>query len=152
MRGVYTAASGITGLSSVRTLMYITAPADKVVEILATSVTNSSNETNEQLLCQWQRIATIGSPVTTLLTPSKHEAGDQAAGSTVGCNITASEPNYTVNTAIGAEGFNSLGGWFYRPTPEERPTIGGQTTMGLRILNAPTAFDAVVSCTFREIG
>lgn len=132
--------------------MYITAPSQKVVEILSASVTNTSNETNEQLLCTFQRVGTLGTPTGTSVTSAKHEAGDQSAGSTVVANVTASEPTYTANTEVGREGFSSLGGYYFDPVPEERPIIEGAGTIGLRMISTPTAFDALVRITYREIG
>lgn len=152
MRGVYTASYRITGLSSAKTLMYITAPASKVVEILSASVTNESNETNEQLICTLQTVSGLGTPSGTAVVPAKHETGDQAAGSTVKANVTASEPTYLTDTEIGREGFSSLGGYYFDPLPEERPTIAPSGTVGVRCITAPTSFDAVVKVTFREIG
>ncbi len=159
MRGVYTAAYRISGVAAAKTLMYITAPADKVVEILSASVSNESAETNEQLICGFQRVTTLGTPTATTITPKPHEAGDQAAASTVKANVTASEPTYPaisagadIPGAFGLEGFASVGGWFYDPTPEERLTVPGQGTLGLRLVVAPTSLDIVIRLTFREIG
>lgn len=153
MRGVYTAKIKISGLAAAKTLAYITAPADKIVEILSASVTNATNETNEQIEITFQRVTTLGTPTATTLTPSKHEPGDQAAASTVKGNVTASEPTYTADTEIGYEGVASLSGYYFKPMPEERPTVLGQTTLGLRLLSTTiTAIDAIVSITFREIG
>jgi hypothetical protein len=152
MRGTYTALLRITGLNAAKTLLYITAPSNKNVRLLSSSVTNESNETNEQEICTWQKIGTLGTPTATTLTPTPHEAGDQAAASTVKGNVTASEPTYSSNTEVGIEGFSSLGGWYFDPTPEERPIIAGGASWGLRILNAPTSFDCVVSARFVEEG
>lgn len=152
MRGVYTASYRISGLAAAKTLMYLTAPASAVVEILSASVTNEANETNEQILCTFQKIGTLGTPTATTVTPAKHEDGDQAAGSTVKANVTASEPTYTADTEIAREGTSSLGGWFYTPVPEERKYVPPSGSIGLRVINAPTSFDAVVRLTFREIG
>jgi hypothetical protein len=152
VRGVYSAHIAISGLAAAKTLMYITAPANKVVEILSASITNDSNETNEQCFAGFQRISSLGTPTATTLTPGQSEAGDQAAGSTVKGNVTASEPTYAADTEIGKEGFSSLGGWYFDPTPEERPIIGGAASLGLRLFNSPTAFDAMVRITFRELG
>lgn len=159
MRGVYTAAYRIAGVSAAKTLMYLTVPSNKVVEILSVSVTNESNETNEQLLVGLQRVTTLGTPTATTITPKPHETGDQAAGSTVKANVTASEPTYPaiaagadIPGAFGLEGASSLGGWYFDPTPEERPIVPGGETVGLRLVNAPTSLDLVVRWTFREIG
>lgn len=153
MRGVYEAVIKISGLNAAKTLVYISAPADKVVEILEAEVTNLSQETNEQLEACLQRVSTLGTPTATTLTPSKKESGDQAAGSTVKGNVTASEPTYSSNSEMGYQGFASLSGYAFKPTPEERPIIPGQGTVGLRLITAPaTAFDAICRVTFREIG
>lgn len=156
MRGVYTAEISIAALAGAtapgKTLLYITAPAAAAVEILSASVTNASNETNEQLLFDIRRVGTLGTPTGTPVTPTKHESGDQAAASTVKGNVTASEPTYTANTSMGKAGAATLGGWFYQPAPEERPIIPPAGTSGLLLVGTCTAFDAQVVIVFREIG
>lgn len=154
MRGVYTASYRITALTAARTLLYLTAPARRVVEILSASVTNESNETNEQLLCTLQSISgyPLGAPSGTSVTPSAHEPGDQASTVVAFANISGNEPTYSTNTEIGREGFSSLGGYYFDPLPEERPVVPATGALGLRMINAPTSFDAVVKVTFREIG
>lgn len=153
MRGVYEAGIRISALAATRTLMYITAPSNRVVEILSIAVTNESNTTNQQLECTLQRISTLGSPTGTGVTPTPTEQNDQAAASTVVGNITASEPTYASGTEIGREGWPSLGGYRFQPVPEERPVIAGGVSWGLRLINqTPTAFDCVVRIVFREIG
>jgi hypothetical protein len=132
-------------------LLYITAPATQVVEILEASVTNADTETNEQLRCTWQDITTLGTPTATPLTPAKHEAASSAAASTVKANVTASEPTYTANTEIGHKGFPSLGGWDHGGIPETRKYIAPGASAGIRLLDAPTSFNCVVSVTFREL-
>src|SRR5260370_3961784 len=95
MRGVYTAASKISGLNAQKTLMYLTAPAAKVVEIIAATVTNESNVTNQQVEIQIANITTLGTPTATAVKPTPHEARHHAAGSTVKGNVTASDPSYS---------------------------------------------------------
>src|SRR5260370_4536837 len=92
MRGVYTGTFKISGLNAQKTMMYLTAPAAKVVEIIAATVTNESNVTNQQFEIQIANITTLGTPTATAVTPTPHEAGDQAPGSTTKANVTASEP------------------------------------------------------------
>lgn len=159
MRGVYTAAYRIATVTTGKTLIYLTVASNKVVEILSASVTNESNETNEQLLCGLQRVSSLGTPTATTVTPKPHETGDQAASSTVKANVTASEPTYPaisqgadIPGAFGLEGFSSLGGWYYDPTPEERLIVPGGETLGLRLVNTASSLDLVVRLTFREIG
>lgn len=152
MRGVYEAQIKISGLAAAKTLLYITAPANKIVEILSASITNLTNETNEQCEACFQVVSSLGTPTGTTLTVTKMEAGDQAAGSTCVGNVTASEPTYSANTQYAYRGFASLAGFEFAPVPEERPVIAGGATHGLRMLNAPTSFDAVVRVMFREVG
>lgn len=159
MQGVYSAAYRISGNTAAKTLMYLTAPATGVVEILSASVTNESNETNEQIACALQRITNLGNPTATTVTPADHESLSAAASSTVKANVTASEPTYgaisqgaDIVGAFGLEGAASLGGWYFDPTPEERVLVPPSGSLGLRLLNAITSADLVVRLTFREIG
>lgn len=151
MRGVYTAEAEITGVTAAVTLIYLTAPATAAVEIISASVTNSSNETNEQLECSLKRVTTAGSPAGTANTPAKHENGDQAAGSTVLTNLTTPPTTYS-SSLIGHEGFSSLNGYFFTPQVEERPTVAPSGAIGLFLHDAPTSLNLVVRLTFREIG
>lgn len=152
MRGMYTASVKISGLAAAKTLLYITVPANKVVELHNAFVTNCNNETSEQIEVKWSLVNALGTPTGTTLTPAKHEQGDQAAGSTVVGNVTASEPTYVSNTDHGYQGVPSLSGYVYTPTPEERIVLAGGATWGLRLISTPTSFDAIVSVTFREMG
>jgi hypothetical protein len=151
MRGVYTAVAKISSLAAARTLMYLTAPSNKVVELLSASVTNESNATNFQMQCAIANISTLGTPTATSNTPTPHEAGDQAAGSTVKHNVTASEPTY--GTTITQEGAPSLVGWRWEPLSEaDRIYVGGGASIGIRMITTPTSSDFDVRLTFRELG
>lgn len=153
MRGVYNAQVQVTGVTTGKTLIYVTAPATAAVEILSANVTAiGSNVTNQNMECTLQRVGTLGTPTGTSLTASKSENGDQAAGSTVVGNVTASEPTYTNNTQVGKEGAASLGGWRYQPVPEERMVIPPSGTVGLRLLTTLTSTDLNAQLQFREIG
>lgn len=156
---VYSAAYRISGVTAAKTLMYLTAPSTAVVEILSASVTNESNETNEQIACALQRITSLGTPTATTVTPADHENLSPSASSTVKANVTASEPTYgavaqnaDIVGAFGLEGASSLGGWDFNPMPEERVIVAPSASIGLRLLNAITSADLVVRLTFREIG
>lgn len=150
MRGVYTANQRIVGLNAAKTILYITAPANVAVEILSLSVTNDSNATNEQERISLKRISVLGTPTGTAVTPTPHEAGDQAAGSVINTNITASEPTY--GAIVIQEGFSSLGGYYFDPVPEERPVLKGSASLGVFFESTPTSFNCDVRFTFREIG
>jgi hypothetical protein len=159
MRGVYSIPYRISAVNTARTLAYITVASGKPVEILSTEVTNESNETNEQLVCCWQRITTLGTPTATSVTPTKLEPGDGAAAGTYKCNVTASEPTYgsiaqgsAPVDVHGLAGYPSLPGYFFKPDPEWRPLLASGDSWGLRLLNAPTALDLCINVVVREVG
>jgi hypothetical protein len=148
MRGRYTAHHKISALIAAKTLLYLTVPSNKQVTVRDTKVTNGSNETNEQIEVCWQRITTLGTPTATTLTPSKDEIGDQAASSTLKADVTASEPTYGANTEIDRQGVASLAG--YRSQKEV--VMAGGDSWGLRLLNSPSSFDAIITVVFDERG
>jgi hypothetical protein len=150
MKGVYTTATKISGVNSSRTLLYLTAPASKVVEIIGITVTNESVATNFQLEISVANITTLGSPTATQLTPTPHEKGDQAAGSSTFVNVTASEPTY--GTTLTQEGAAAVQGYRHEPYPDERLYVAPGATIGVRLLTTPTQFDCDVRITFKEIG
>lgn len=150
MRGYYTATIKISALAASRTILFITAPATKCVEIVRFSLTNSSNVTNQQNEIQLKNISTLGTPTATTITPVPDEAGDQAAGSTVKGNVTASEPTY--GTVIVDEGFASLPGYVHEPQPDARKYVTAGTSVGWFLNTVPTSMDTVLMFEFREIG
>jgi hypothetical protein len=150
MRGVYTAVAKIAGLNAAKTLMYLTAPANRAVEIMSCTVTDESNATNFQMQVAIANITTLGTPTASAVPPTAHEAGDQAASSTVKANVTASEPTY--GSTITQEGATALIGYRHEPTPEERIVVTPGASIGIRMITTPTSFDCDVRLTFREIG
>ena len=152
MRGVYTAEIKLSSFSSTKSAMLIQAPALKAVEIISAHLGNvGTNVTNQQLEAAISRVATLGSPVGTAITPNPEEAGDQAAGSTVSGGLTTDVTAVGVN--LDHQGFASLAGYQFAPVPEERPLIPPAGSAVLRLAVAPgVAFDAVVQVKFREIG
>lgn len=151
MKGVYTAVYKISALAAAKTLMYLTAPSTKTIEILSVTVTNESNATNFQYEVQIANVTTLGTPTATAVTPTPHEKGDQACGSTVAANVTASEPTY--GSALHQEGAPSLVGYRFEPPTElERVYVAPSQSIGVRMITTPTSFDCDVRLTFREIG
>lgn len=151
MRGVYTAEIKISALAAAKTLLLLEAAAGKLVEVLSASVIQvGSNLTNQQLECAIARVATLGTPAGTAVTPNPEEQGDQASTTTVLGNLTAEPTAYSVN--LDHNGAPSLGGYQYGGIPEERALDGAGASLGLRLLNAPTSADFVVQLKFRDVG
>lgn len=154
MRGVYTTAVPITGLTAAKTLIYLTAPSNKVVEVLSADVTAAgSNVTMQNLECGLFNVTSLGTPTATSNTPQPEEPGDQAAGSTVRTNVTASEPTYA-STPVDRRGGPNIGPIYqFQPLPEERPIVPGGATIGLRVLTSTfSSQDLVAQIKWREIG
>ncbi len=154
MRGCYEATISIAALATNETLLYITVPANKVVEVLSIEVTNATNETNEQAEVTFSKISSLGTPTATTITPTKTEQGDQAASSVVKGHVTGSEPTYATGPVIevGRKGFPTLAGYQYAPVPEERPVLAGGDSWGLKLVTTITALQAIVVLRFRELG
>jgi hypothetical protein len=151
MRGVYSATAKCAGITAAKTLMYLTAPAGKVVEILSCKVGNENNATNYQLQVALTDITTLGTPTATSVTPVAMEPGDQASGCTVKANVTASEPTY--GNVRKQEGVASLVGYRHEPVPEERIVVGAGASIGVRLITTPGAStDFDVELNWREIG
>ena len=160
MRGVYVANYRIaTVTTGPKTLMYVTAPAAVAVEVIAASVTNENNESNEQMILCIQKITTLGTPTATTITPAKVEAGDQAAASTVKANVTASEPTYgaiaqgaAIADVHGLQGIPSLNGWTLGDFVERRLVIPPSVSYGLRLVLTVASVDLAIEWVFREVG
>ena len=152
MRGVYTADIKLPAWSTTRAALLIQAPAQKAVEIISAHLGNvGANVTNQQLEAALSRVATLGTPVGTGITPNPEEAGDQAAASTVTGGLSTDVTAVGVN--LDHQGFASLAGYQFVPVPEERPLIPPAGAAVIRLVTAPTAaFDAVLQVRFREIG
>lgn len=151
MRGVYTAQIDITDLVDAKTLMLLQAPSTGVLEIISVNVTNLDSETSEQLSVGVYHVTTIGSPAGTSVTPEKHEKLDAASSATVLGNLSG-EPTAYASKPIDKQGGNNLAGYRYDPLPEERPIVPPSGAVGLRMLVAPSEFNASVQVVFREIG
>jgi hypothetical protein len=150
MKGVYTSAAKIAGLNSTRTLAYLTAPVNKVVEIIGVTVTDESVATNFQMEIAIANISSLGTPTATQVTPTPHEKGDQAAGSSTFFNVTANEPTY--GSTVTQEGAAAVQGYRHEPYPDERIYVAPGQSIGIRLQTTPTAFDADVRLTWREVG
>ena len=154
MRGVYTLKDTISGVTTAKTLLYITLPATCVVEILSARITAQDEDTAEQIMAELNRIATLGTPTATTKTPKPKEEGDVASACTCKSNVTASEPTYDDESdAMCSGGANKLAGWEYVPLPEERDIVKPSDSFGLRLIDAlSVSTDLTAEITYREIG
>lgn len=154
MRGVFRAVDTISGVTTAKTLIYLTAPADAVLEILSARITCQDEDTSEQIMAELNRISSLGTPTATTITPKPTEEGSAAFGGTAKANVTASEPTYDdESAAIASGGANKLAGWEYVPLPEERPIISPSDNVGLRLIDAvANSSDLTAEIVFREIG
>lgn len=154
MRGVFRIVDTIAAVTTAKTLLYVTAPADAVLEILSARITAQDEDTSEQIMAELNRISSLGTPTATSITPKPTEEGSAAFGGTAKSNVTASEPTYDdESNAIASGGANKLAGWEYVPLPEERPIIAPGDSVGLRLIDAiANSTDLTAEIVFREIG
>jgi hypothetical protein len=83
-------------------------------------------------------------------TASGIAGGTAGAAATAGTDASA-EGGGTV-TVLFSEGFNNLAGWLYVPVPEERPNLGPDQAIILKLIGTPTTltnWHAVL--VFREL-
>ena len=151
MRGVYTSTYKISGLTSAKTLMYLSAPAGKIVKLVGLRVGQESNAIGFQASIAIDDISALGTPTATSVTPTPMEPGDQAASSTVKANVTAAEPTYSTRRIVRA--FNSLVGMFWDPVREEEfEYVAAAASIGIRFLTTATSSDFEIELTHQEIG
>lgn len=153
MRGVYSVEVETGFLSSAKTVILIHNNADNtVLELLGASITNKDQDTGEQLHAGLFFVSSSGVPSGTLVTPAKHEDRDESSV-VLSYGDMVVEPTSYSSVPIDRQGFNTLVGYRYEPTPEERVLVKPGTAVGLRLLASPdTAFLASCKLTFREIG
>src|SRR5437879_4309309 len=108
MRGVYTSAAKITGLNAAKTIFLITAPSNKVVEIIAITVTNESNATNQQNQVALQNITTLNAE-SAAADQSRPLSWPAAAG------VAAEPRSLPISTNAGADPRNSAAASFVEP-------------------------------------
>lgn len=151
----YSAAIKISGVTTARTVLHLTVPAGRHVEIVSAMVTGVS-ASSQQLECSLHKVAS-GSPTGTAVTPSRHDLGDTASACTVVGNLTG-EPTYTSAPVVnhGHSAQPSLGGWLYPLVPrakEHRLQLAATEAYGLRLLNAPSpSIDLIAELVFAEVG
>jgi hypothetical protein len=144
---IYTARMVRTTVSTQRTLVELTAHANRTLVILSAWISNTTSETAEQLEASIVRKSAAGTG--TSFTPLVHVPGDTAFGGTCRVNCTAEG---TVTDELHAEGFHNSGGWLWVPVPEERIVVTGSGIIGIRFAVAPASQDFSAGIRFAEIG
>jgi hypothetical protein len=144
----------IATVTTAKTLVYLTTPSSMAIEILSARITAQDEDTAEQISAELNRIATLGTPTATSITPKPTEEGSAASSVTAAGNVTASEPTYdAAGDAIARGGANKLAGWEYVPLPEERAIVRPSDSVGLRLIDdLANATDLTAEIVYREIG
>jgi len=153
MGRVYTATIDCASRTIAQTLVFIEVPSTVAVIIHSAEVVAPDDDTNEQIHCTLQRLATVATPTATTMTPSKHSNGDAVSVCNVFGDATAGEPTYDANTRIGESGASSLGGWRFEPVISERPEVPPGAGMGLHIVTVRNTTKSLTArITYEEIG
>ena len=152
MRGVYTGTVIHSALAAAKDLYVLTAPSSKVLEVLRAWITNSSNETNEQLVGVLIRASAAGTGAATSIVKKPHEVGDKASDSTLEHTYATTQPTLEADP-LAREGITSLSGVEFIRAPEERIYVQPSGIFVIRITTTTfTALDVTAGITWREIG
>lgn len=155
MRSVFTATVSISGVSTQKTLLYLTSPSSMVIELLAISITSGDSTTasSEQLKSSIFRITSLSpTPSATAMTPVGHESGSGSSLADVFGDVISNEPTYATDP-IWSEAWLNLSGFFYEPIPETRIFVPPSGSIGLKMTKTPTTpFACTATITYREIG
>lgn len=147
---LYTVAIGAEAHTAADTLIEIAAPADAVVIVERAYISQSSQDTSENLACKIEDITTTGTGTTTTARPLQE--GDAAFGGTVKTNLTV-EPTYS-GTVFIEQGFNVLSGFLWTPASDDEViAISPSQLVGIMLDVAPAAsINFHYGCTIRAIG
>lgn len=147
---IYTVAIGAEAHTAADTLIEIAAPADATVFVERIYISQSSQDTSENLACKVERITTTGTGTTTTARPT--EEGDSAFGGVVKTNLTVA-PTYS-GTVLIEQGFNVLSGFLWTPASDDELIVISPTKLvGIMLDVAPAAsMNFHYGCTIREIG
>ncbi len=140
------------GPANARTLMILTNPATKILELTSAFVSAANVDASEQIELAIQEVNVLGAPTGTVVTPAPHAMGGAAALVTAIGNVTASEPSYVADTQVGLAGASSVTGYRWEPVDEdEQIELEPSGSLGLRLLaDKDTACILTVRLTFRE--
>jgi len=137
--GVYSANHIAISVSTAITILQVKAGTTKQFEILRAWVTQSSSTTMYMQRIQLLRktgAATVTSYTPLLLNPASPAA--DAAGGSSATGYTASSEGTDGDLLIN-DVFNTLNGWLYLPTPEERIKVPASGIVALKFPAAPAA-------------
>ena len=149
MGRVYSFSVDVGAQTTTRTGISLTAASGKPLRLLSASITNATNETNEQLVAGIRKISSDGT-ATTATSYITHNPDDASATATLKHTYTA-EPTYATPVGI-IEGFSSLGGWYWNPTEKEQIIVGSAEIIGIRIVTATfTSLQPVFRLTWEEM-
>jgi hypothetical protein len=136
-------------VSTAITVLELTAASGQPLEIMRAWATQVSVTTSAQCeVAVLRKTATITGTATPPAAVEIGGGGDTAASFTVKHIATAEG---TDGDILYSEGINSLNGFLYIPTPEERPVVPGSGIIALKFVTAPTSASWRFGFTLREL-
>lgn len=136
--------------STAITALEVTAGAGQAFEILRAWVSNTSVTTSAQ--CDVALLRKTATITGTALSPAAVELGAGGDTSFAGSAKHTATAEGTDGDILFADGMNSLNGWFYLPTPEERETVPAGGLIAIKFITAPTSASYRVGIRVRELG
>jgi hypothetical protein len=149
---VYKVALVNVSVSTGITLVQIKAGATVPLQILRSTVSQSSSTTSAALRVQINRksaAATVTSATPVLLGPVTDPAAS-AVGGTSATGFTATAEG-TDSALLIEDGFNVLNGWVFLPTPKEYLFVDAASIIGLKFPVGPSATTFEAMMIFEEL-
>lgn len=156
MGRMYSAVFESVAVTAVQDLFEVVSPADAVTiihSITITQETEFADAAAEMLTIVHQEGATTSGSGGSSVTPNPLEKGSPAYGGTVEANNTTEAADGTIDN-IHRESFNIQIGYYYKPTPEERPVISPSARFTCTLISTTPADSITMSGTiiFEEVG
>ena len=148
MKGMYSVIREFTGFTTGE-LLELQAPTNNSIEVYKAWVTENNVTTAEQMNVSVKRTTVVGSGGTDV-TPKALEENDQAAPTgTKGHH--GGTPTLVADPPLYQESDPNTAGWRFLPTPEERITITGGSSLVLTMENTITSSNGEVGFLFRVL-
>lgn len=152
---VYTLRNGGVSISTAITALQLKCGANGIIEVIRASVSQQPSVTSTQINCTLGRKSAAAT--VTAATAGANVAKHNPASPTADCTLGTAATGFTAS-AEGTDsdftiqrGVNTLNGFEYLPTPEERLVVPIAGFIALKFLVAPISATYYADITFREL-
>lgn len=116
---VYSGSVSHADLTAAKNLLVLTPASGKKLALMSASVTNETNETNEQLVAALYEATAAGTGTPSNVAVVPQTVGDTTASTSTFCHTYATTEPTLASNPLFCEAFAILTGWVYMPMFEE---------------------------------